>query len=78
MNIWQKKIFVWFVEAWENFHLSEEENFHISRMFRSTLHGFITLTQLGYFRQSGSISKEESFTYMVDHLLSRLDNPENI
>ena len=62
----------------ENFHLSEEENFHISRMFRSTLHGFITLTQLGYFRQSGSISKEESFTYMVDHLLSRLDNPENI
>jgi len=54
------------------------ENFHISRMFRSTLHGFITLTQLGYFRQSGSISKEESFTYMVDHLLSRLDNPENI
>ena len=62
----------------ENFHLSEEENFHISRMFRSTLHGFITLTQLGYFRQSGSISKEESFTYMVDHLLSHLDNPENI
>mgnify|MGYP000905816949 CR=1 FL=1 len=62
----------------ENFHLSEEENFHISRMFRSTLHGFITLTQLGYFRQSGSISKEESFTYMVDHLLSRLDNTESI
>ncbi|KZK05874.1 Transcriptional regulator TetR family [Lactococcus cremoris] len=61
----------------ENFNLSEEENFHISRMFRSTLHGFITLTQLGYFRQSGSISKEESFTYMVNHLLSTLDSVRN-
>ena len=58
--------------------LEEEENFHISRMFRSTLHGFITLTQLGYFRQSGSISKEESFTYMVDHLLSTLNDKHSI
>lgn len=56
----------------ENFELSEEENYHISRMFRSTLHGFITLTQLGYFRNSGSISKEESFKYMVHQLLAPL------
>lgn len=53
----------------ENFELTEDEIFHVSRMFRSTLHGFITLTQLGYFRNSGSISKEESFKYMVDQLL---------
>ncbi|MCL2112435.1 TetR/AcrR family transcriptional regulator [Lactococcus protaetiae] len=56
----------------DNFNLTEDENFHISRMFRSTLHGFITLTQLGYFRNSGSISKEESFDYMVNQLLAPL------
>ncbi|RZI49524.1 TetR/AcrR family transcriptional regulator [Lactococcus kimchii] len=53
----------------ENFDLSEDENFHISRMFRSTLHGFITLTQLGYFRNSDSTPREESFEYMLDQLL---------
>ena len=60
----------------ENFNLSAEENLHISRMFRSTLHGFITLTQLGYFRQSGSNSKEKSFDYMVNHLLSTLNHSQ--
>lgn len=52
----------------ENFDLSSEEIVHKSRMFRSTLHGFITLSQLGYF-QNEEASKEDSFDYMVEQFL---------
>lgn len=55
----------------ENFGLSEEDIFHRSRMFRSTLHGFITLSQLGYFQYS-DIPRDESFAYMLDKLLGDL------
>lgn len=42
-------------------------------MFRSELHGFITLSQLGYF-QKDEATKEESFEYMVEQFLIPLES----
>ncbi len=57
----------------ENFNLQSEEILHKSRMFRSELHGFITLSQLGYF-QKDEATKEESFEYMVEQFLIPLES----
>lgn len=55
----------------ENFEqLDETEVLHRSRMFRSTLHGYVTLSRLGYF-QNG-VDKAASFDYMVERLLADL------
>lgn len=56
----------------ENFDLQHDEILHQSRVFRSSLHGFVTLSQLGYFQNSEEISKESSFHYMVEQFLTRL------
>ena len=55
----------------ESFHFSRAEVLHKSRAFRSSLHGFVTLSQLGYF-QRGEASKEDSFEYMVAEFLETL------
>lgn len=52
--------------------ISEEEAVHFTRMYRSQLHGFIALEEAGYFTNSGQ-DREESFRWMVSHLLLILD-----
>ncbi|GBG96822.1 TetR/AcrR family transcriptional regulator [Lactococcus termiticola] len=54
----------------ENFKLTDEEIYHRSRLFRSSLHGFITLSRLGYFQKA--YPAEDSFDYMLKQLLGDL------
>lgn len=56
----------------ENFELDDEEIFHRSRMFRSLLHGYITLSQMGYFQGGEKPSKKETFEFMIDKFLEDL------
>ena len=56
----------------ENFDLSAEEVLHMSRRYRSTLHGFTTLSQLGYFQTSENISRDDSFNYILESFLREL------
>ncbi len=60
----------------ENFDLPHDELLHKSRVFRASLHGFITLSQLGYFQISEEVSKESSFDYMVEQFLLQLVSKE--
>ena len=55
----------------EAFDFSPEEVVHLGRTFRSGLHGFITLEQLGYF-QKDEVTKADSYVYMVELYLQRL------
>jgi len=55
----------------ENFKLSDEEIYHRSRFFRSSLHGYITLSRLGYFQKS--YTPESTFDYIVEQLLADLE-----
>lgn len=59
------------IRSLENLNLPKDEILNKSRMFRSSLHGFITLSQLGYFI-NGAATKEESFDYIVNELISPL------
>jgi hypothetical protein len=60
----------------ENFDLPHNEILHKSRVFRASLHGFVTLSQLGYFQISEEVSKESSFDYMVEQFLLQLGSKE--
>jgi len=49
----------------------KSEILHYARTYRSMLHGYITLNQLGYF-QSQPVTDDESFDWMVDHFITLL------
>lgn len=52
------------------FCLSREEQVHIGRMIRSTMHGFISLEQAGFF--SKPYDADSSYHYMIDSLIQML------
>lgn len=58
-------------EILHDFSLTSDEIMHASRMFRSMLHGYITMNQLGYF-QNKSLPSDKSFYWMVDHFIDNL------
>lgn len=54
-----------------SFDLSEEKTIVKSRSFRSMLHGYITLNQLGYF-QNPRLDDDESFNLMIEEFISEM------
>ncbi|MFC4770417.1 TetR/AcrR family transcriptional regulator [Enterococcus hermanniensis] len=54
-----------------SFDLSEEKTIVKSRSFRSMLHGYITLNQLGYF-QNPRMDDDESFNLMIEEFISEM------
>ncbi|WMJ81523.1 TetR-like C-terminal domain-containing protein [Clostridium sp. MB40-C1] len=50
--------------------LSDEETFHLARMLRSAIHGFITFEHADYFQ--AEVSTDDSFHYMIEHLMDLL------
>lgn len=55
----------------DSYHLTREQHRMFARMFRSALYGFITLETAGVFKNAEGV--EESFEYMVNHIISALD-----
>lgn len=58
----------------ESYHLTREQHGKFARMFRSALYGFITLETAGVFKNAEGV--EESFEYMVKHIISALNEME--
>ncbi|WP_427814572.1 TetR/AcrR family transcriptional regulator (plasmid) [Enterococcus sp. 22-H-5-01] len=54
-----------------SFDLSEEKMIVKSRSFRSMLHGYITLNQLGYF-QNPRMDDDQSFNLMIEEFISEI------
>ncbi|GAK30140.1 TetR family transcriptional regulator [Weissella oryzae SG25] len=58
-----------------NFKLDDDEVVHSSRMFRSMLHGYITMRQLGYFTTREQLPND-SFNWMVEKFILSLQAHE--
>ena len=58
-------------QVMEPYHYSKEETLHFVRGFRSTLHGFVSLEEAGFF-QSTEANVEESYKQLVSRLISTL------
>lgn len=54
-----------------NFGMPADDTIHASRMFRSILHGYITMNQLGYYRTLPQ-SSNDSFEWMVKQFIASL------
>jgi AcrR family transcriptional regulator len=59
-------------QVMEPYHYSKEGTIHFVRGFRSTLHGFISLEEAGFF-QSSEANVDESYKLLVSHLISTLN-----
>lgn len=60
-----------FYQVLESYRFSEEDIIHITRGFRSALHGFISLEEAGFFKSAPDI--EKSYALLVSGLISVLD-----
>lgn len=58
-------------QVMEPYHYSKEETIHFVRGFRSTLHGFVSLEEAGFF-QGTEANEDISFERLVSRLLSTL------
>ncbi|CAB1246657.1 TetR/AcrR family transcriptional regulator [Clostridium sp. MT-14] len=47
---------------------------HKSRELRSILHGFVSLTFLGYFQHKPDVEVEDSFEFMIDDFIFSIEN----
>lgn len=56
----------------DTYPLTQEEKIQFARAYRSAMHGFVTLEIAGYF-QRGEVSAEESYRYLMECLLKRLE-----
>ena len=57
-------------KAAEGLASNDDEKIHISRGFRSIMHGFITLEEIGFFQNN--VDVEESYQYMIKTLIDSL------
>lgn len=57
-------------ETLDSFGLSKYEKIHFSRSFRASMHGFVTLEEMGFF--ADSIDAAESYLYMIKSLIQPL------
>lgn len=53
------------------YHIGREETIHFVRALRSTMHGFVELTQSG-FMQRGGVSRDETYDVMMKGFLQKL------
>lgn len=56
----------------DTYCLTQEEKIQFARAYRSAMHGFVTLEMAGYF-QRGQVSADESYHYLIESLLKRLE-----
>ena len=61
----------------EQYHYRKEESIHFLRGFQGALHGFVSLEEAGFF-QDAEINTDESFVWLVSHLIAGLDTKDNI
>jgi AcrR family transcriptional regulator len=63
-------------QVMESYHYSKEETIHFVRGFRSALHGFVSLEEVGFF-QGAEADVDESFEQLVSRLISTLNTMED-
>jgi AcrR family transcriptional regulator len=63
-------------QVMESYHYSKEETIHFVRGFRSALHGFVSLEEVGFF-QGAEADVDESFERLVSRLISTLNTTED-
>lgn len=61
-------------ETLDSFGLSNYEKIHFSRSFRASMHGFVTLEEMGFF--ADSIDATESYLYMINSLIQPLTHSQ--
>ncbi|MFA9380094.1 MAG: TetR/AcrR family transcriptional regulator [Acetanaerobacterium sp.] len=59
----------------ESYNLDHEEQIHFTRIFRSNLHGFVSLEAAGFFLKKVDVN--ETFAKMVKSYIDLLNNHEN-
>ncbi|TYC49047.1 TetR/AcrR family transcriptional regulator [Weissella muntiaci] len=64
-------IFNFITQIISNYNLDKNDTVHSSRMFRSILHGYVTMRQLGYFTTESQLSND-SFHWMVEKFIASL------
>lgn len=60
-----------FYQVLEPYYLGEEETYHRGRAFRSSLHGFLSLYQAGFFRSNPDA--DDSYRKMVEDFISSVE-----
>lgn len=65
-----------FRQVLASYSLGEAEALHFNRIFRSGLHGFVSLEQAGFFQQQ--TDADESYRRLVQTLLRPLQEPESV
>ena len=63
-------------QVMEPYQRGEEENIHFIRMFRSALHGFVSLEGAGFFKVE--IDVDKSYERLVSGLISMLDGQRGV
>ncbi|CAB1250105.1 TetR/AcrR family transcriptional regulator [Clostridium sp. MT-14] len=63
-------------QVMESYHYSKEKTIHFVRGFRSALHGFVSLEEVGFF-QSTEADVDKSFEQLVSCLISTLNTRED-